>query len=171
MNAGLIDRIVGHTENAASAMFGSAIGFATYGWLSVAMHPPQPLAFGAAAGALSFLVCRMGLAALTRTEPSFRLPVFTARDLESVGIDELVLTAADQIVSPLAPPDQEPLELNDALPRISDDSRVVHLFDRNAMPSAYQSAALRKQRVYAAGMPDASQALSDALAELRQSLR
>ncbi|MEO7751517.1 MAG: hypothetical protein ABIS09_09385, partial [Sphingomicrobium sp.] len=70
--------------------------------------------------------------------------------------------------------DQEPLELNDALPRIDDDSRVVHMFDRHAMPAAGQAAPstdLPKQRVYPAGMPDASQALSDALAELRQSLR
>jgi hypothetical protein len=82
---------------------------------------------------------------------------------------ELVLTEADQVIRA-----DQPLELDDILHELQPDSRVVRLFDRKAMPTPGQL----KQRIDthleqapARPLSDASQALSDALAELRRSLR
>jgi len=92
-------------------------------------------------------------------------------DAERLG-DELVLTQADRV----APTRSEgPLVLDDILSELGPDSRVVRLFDRKAMPTPGQL----KSRIDShlgqgsapAGASDASQALADALAELRRSLR
>jgi hypothetical protein len=69
----------------------------------------------------------------------------------------------------------EPLVLDDILTELGPDSRVIRLFDRAAMPTPAQL----KSRIDAhlareaadAPAPDASQALHDALAELRRSIR
>lgn len=92
-------------------------------------------------------------------------------DAERLG-DELVLTQADR-VEPTHSGD--PLVLDDILSELGPDSRVVRLFDRKAMPTPGQL----KSRIDShlgqgsapAGASDASQALADALAELRRSLR
>ncbi len=60
----LIDRITGHTENAASALFGGAIGFAACGWLSVALPLASAVGFGVVAAGLSFFACRAAMMAL-----------------------------------------------------------------------------------------------------------
>jgi hypothetical protein len=67
------------------------------------------------------------------------------------------------------------LVLDDILAEIGPDSRVVRLFDRKAMPPPGQLGSridshLDRRAREPAG-EDASQALSDALAELRRSLR
>ena len=88
--------------------------------------------------------------------------------------DELVLTDEDRLKPSLQDHDGM-LELDDILAEIGSDARVVRLFDRKAMPTPGQL----KSRIdshleqgHVAGCaPDASQALSDALAELRRSLR
>jgi hypothetical protein len=92
-------------------------------------------------------------------------------DAERLG-DELVLTEADRVESPAS---GEPLVLDDILAELGPDARVVRLFDRKAMPTPGQL----KSRIDShlgqippsAGASDASQALADALAELRRSLR
>jgi len=97
--------------------------------------------------------------------------------------DELVLTEADQLRDELAltsdgiesTVSNEPLVLDDILAELGPDARVVRLFDRKTMPTPGQL----KSRIDShldqvppsAGVSDASQALSDALAELRRSLR
>ena len=81
---------------------------------------------------------------------------------------ELLLTEADEVSQP-AP------ELDDIFAELGPDSRVVRLFDPRTMPTAGQL----KTRIddhLGRGKPpvplsDASQALSEALAELRRSLR
>jgi hypothetical protein len=62
-----------------------------------------------------------------------------------------------------APAEDAELLLDDPLDRVNHDSRVVRLFDPRQMPAAGDS----PRSVH----PDASQALSEALAELRRSLR
>ena len=72
-------------------------------------------------------------------------------------------------------PDEEPLLLDDILAELKPDSRVVRLFDPEAMPtpaelksridSHLQPGIARDQS------PDAGQALHDALADLRRSIR
>jgi hypothetical protein len=89
--------------------------------------------------------------------------------------DELVLTDADRLEAAAAPGQDEPLVLDDILAEIGPDARVVRLFDRRAMPTPGQL----KSRIDShlgqgssdATKSDASQALSDALAELKRSLR
>ena len=88
--------------------------------------------------------------------------------------DELVLTDEDRLEPGAQVPD-EMLVLDDILAEIGPDARVVRLFDRKAMPTPGQLKSridnhLEQDHV-AARSPDASQALSDALAELRRSLR
>jgi hypothetical protein len=86
--------------------------------------------------------------------------------------DELLLTAADRLN---APAHAEPFVLDDILAELGPDSRVVRLFDRKAMPTPGQLKSRiddhLEQEERRSGMSDASQALSDALAELRRSLR
>lgn len=99
---------------------------------------------------------------------------------EHEPMDELLLSDADRLIdvqpAPPAPPDgsADELLLDDILAKLGPDSRVVRLFDPAAMLTAGQLKAnidrsLQRRRQAAA--PDASQALHEALAELRQSLR
>jgi len=91
-------------------------------------------------------------------------------DAERLG-GELVLTEADR-VEPAA--SGEPLVLDDILAELGPDARVVRLFDRKGMPTPGQLQSRIDSHLAQgspAGASDASQALSDALAELRRSLR
>jgi hypothetical protein len=98
---------------------------------------------------------------------------------ERVGeTHELILTDADRA-------DQAPLVLDDILAELGPEARVVRLFDRRAMPQPKLTPGQLQSRIAdhladgaslsapsnPAVAPDASQALSDALAELRRSLR
>ena len=90
--------------------------------------------------------------------------------LEFHGPGELLLTNADRLY-PLEP---DELVLEDILAELGPESRVVRLFDPAAMPTPGHLNAriehhLRKESASSAP-PDASQALYDALAELRRSL-
>jgi hypothetical protein len=79
---------------------------------------------------------------------------------------ELILTDADRL------PAQEPLELDDILAELGSDSRVVRLFDPAKMPTPGQlSSRIDAHQARSTAYPDASQQLSEALAELRRSLR
>ena len=83
--------------------------------------------------------------------------------------DELLLTDFDRLR-----PDE--LMLDDILAELGPDSRVVRLFDPNAIPTPGQlndriARHIREGSSPAPAPPDASQALHDALAELRRSLR
>jgi hypothetical protein len=88
--------------------------------------------------------------------------------------DELLLTESDRL-KPAAAAKADPLVLDDVLHAIETDSRVVRMFDRKAMPTPGQ---LRSQiddhlgqAAPSSAQADAAKALSDALAELRRSLR
>lgn len=70
---------------------------------------------------------------------------------------------------------EDALILDDVLDAVGPDSRVVRLFDASAMPSPAELKArvdryLGQDAAWARS-PDASQALVDALTELRRSLR
>ena len=88
--------------------------------------------------------------------------------------EELRLTEADRIPDEL-PARTDELLLDDVLAQLGPDSRVVRLFDRAAMPTPGELRARIDRHLDhgrdSAGTPDASQALHDALAELRRSLR
>ena len=200
MDAAIIDRIETGMERGASALFAAAVCFAAYAFAGTAGVEPR-LAFAAAgAGALAYLPCSWLLSLTGRRPRSFEVRFYAARDLELVDApgellltdrlqpeellltervepDELLLSEADRVGS------DAPLDLNDILEEIGPDSRVVRLFDRKAMaaptPGQLQSrisehmkgGTSRSAPPNLAGPSDASKALSEALAELRRSLR
>ena len=124
------------------------------------------------ASAIAFAGCYYGLRSIDPGYQDFALPAFEVQQIQSVEIEELVLTEVDRCPDPAA---TEPLVLDDILAEIGPDSRVVHLFDRDAMPTPGQLSARIDRHLQdseGASVPqDASQALNEALAELRRSLR
>lgn len=92
-------------------------------------------------------------------------------DADRLSADILILTPADR----LDPPVTEPLVLDDILAELGPDSRVVRLFDPAVMPTPGQLKGRIDDHLRQGAPPpahaDAAQALSDALAELRRSLR
>jgi hypothetical protein len=218
MDAGLIDRIETNVERVASVLFGGAVGFAVYGWLWGSLPRPELAASTGGAAAIAVLLCRRALNAIGPREPRHSVPMFDVRDIESFGVDELLLTGAARIGSAelvltdadrlhpgelllteadrrepvelllteadrlhpgelfltdrLHPARQEPLVLDDILAELGPDARVVRLFDRKAMPTPGQlKSRIDSHLNQRPAQAEAAKALSDALAELRRSLR
>ena len=193
MDARLIDRVETIVERAASASFAGAIAFAAY--TTAADWAPQfpPAAGAAGAAAFAYLVCARILAIIAAEEDSHSIPAFSVGEIEISGPDVLQLTDTerrmpDELVltddDRLAPNElvltdsdrfrataEEPLLLEDRLDELAVDSRVVRLFDRRSMPSAIETGRPPYHPASAPPLSDASRALSDALAELRRSLR
>jgi len=195
MNARSIERIETGAQGGAAALFGAAICYAAFHTLTGFVLQPTLYAYAAAAGAIAYFLCNATLKRMSGERPQFAVPVFDLREFDAFGMDELLLTdriddallltekVGDELVltdadrfAPIAiGSTDEPLVLDDVLSEINADSRVVRLFDPKLMPTAGQL----KSRIdnhlgqgSAAGIPgDASQALSDALAELKRSLR
>lgn len=173
MNAGRIERIEIIVDQTACAMLAAAAGFACFKLLGGSLGQLQLGASCASAAVLAYLLSRRVLDRRFGA-PDFALPAFEAVELEPFEPDELVLTDADRVVAQAAAA-EEPLVLDDILAEIGPDSRVVRLFDRKAMPTpGHLSSRIDDhlgQRQSPPPAPDASQALFDALAELRRSLR
>lgn len=188
MNARLIGRIETGVALLASALFAGAAGFAADMLLRDSVPQPQLEILAATAAALGFVLSNLAVREGSRVKRPFRTPTFELPDFEPFESDELLLsdadrltpgefvaTDADHVNQHLAADGAEALVLDDVLAAIDPDSRVVRLFDRRAMPTPGQLQSQIDghlgQRSSAAPAPDASQALSDALAELRRSLR
>ena len=166
-------------ERGASIVLGGAVAYAALRWLAATIVEPQLALFAAVAGVISCFICLRALKVLAERGPQFAVPIFNVNELDGFEMDELLLTErlpdellltdADRLDSAV------PLELDDILARIGPDSRVVRLFDRKAMPTPRQLKTRidshLEQAAPSHAQPDASQALSDALAELRRSLR
>lgn len=158
-------------EILAAAIFGGAVGYATHAFLA--------LPYSAAFGVIGFLSGGL-LLRRTADTPHFILPDFAMPDFDEHS-DELLLTeeVKDELVLTeqcrvLQPVESESLILDDILAEIGPESRVVRLFDRKAMPTPGQMRSRIDSHLDHRRSPpveDASQALSDALAELRRSLR
>ncbi|GAA4721472.1 hypothetical protein H9L13_09970 [Sphingomonas lutea] len=141
----------------AAAALGSAVG-----WTASSAGIATPFA-----GAAALTCLAAGYAALRGVPPEaprFAMPDFEVADLEP---DELLLTADDVCGDPQA------LLLEDVLAVPDEHSRVVRLFDAAAMPTPGELKARIDRHLAgpSAEPPDASQALFDALADLRRSLR
>jgi hypothetical protein len=197
MDARLIDRVETSVDRAASTLFGGAVAYAAYAWLSAGVAQPQLGAFAGGAGVVAFLACNRAMRAAAQRKPHLPVPVFNVRDIEFPDLAELILTDADRLEPEelvltnadrtvpnellLTNADRlnaqvhaDPLVLDDILAEIGPEARVVRLFDRKAMPTPGQL----KSRIddhlsekSQTSSSDAAQALSDALAELRRSLR
>jgi hypothetical protein len=195
MDAGLIERFETNVERIASASFAAAVAYAAYGLLGPAMPEPQPVAYAALGAVIAYWSSSRWLKAAGSRRPGFALSVFDVREIDALreadGLlltdrlddellltdadrlhDELVLTDSDRLSPP--PADGEPLVLDDILKELGPDSRVVRLFDRKAMPTPGQLKSRIDDHLESAPpeiQSDAAQALSEALAELRRSLR
>jgi hypothetical protein len=192
MNTGLIDRVQTSVEWTASLLFGGAVAYAAYIGLKGAISLPELAVFAAASGMVAHLLCSRALKANARGTPQYDVRVFDVREIETAEPDELLLTAADELGDELLLTDadrvgdellltdrvglvsqaDEMLILDDILAELGPDSRVVRLFDRKAMPTPGQLKSRIDHHIgQGPAQSDASQALSDALAELRRSLR
>lgn len=127
---------------AAAAIFAAAVAFAA--WTLAGTAAPVP----AVAAASAFLLAYAALRKLPADNPSYVLPAFEPAPIE---------------LAQEAPNSSTELLLDDRLTRVEPNARVVQLFDPRQGPAASD----RPNSVPA----DASAALSEALAELRRSLR
>jgi hypothetical protein len=163
MDARRIERIEKGADVAAAAVFAAAAAYAAL------RFGPVP---AAVTGIVAFIALFRLLGSIEPEAPSFAID-FEAPDFPPVAeLAELLLT--DVYVQPLAEPAKgDELVLEDVLTELCDDSRVVRLFDPAAMPTpAELRSRIDRHREAAAGAQgDGSQALHDALAELRRSLR
>lgn len=176
MDGKKLNRLESIVERGAAAIFGGAVGFACYVALWGFTGQPERAICAAAAAILANLLCTRSLQAWAASVPQFVVPAFS--ELAIGTPDELLLTEADILPPELILTDadrlpaEEPLELDDILAELGPDSRVVRLFDPAKMPTPGQlSSRIDAHQARSTAYPDASQQLSEALAELRRSLR
>lgn len=176
-------------ERAAAASFGACVAYSA--WLVAPVAGANPLLSTLSGGALGFFSVIAGVR--TFGVKSFFVPAFSAVQIAWADLDELLLIEPVAVARPDHPvgelfltleqrlggtppanDESEVLLLDDMLARIGPDSRVVRLFDPAAIPTPGE---LRSridrhlQDQQAGNFPDAAQALNDALADLRRSLR
>ena len=137
-----VNRAEQAVDFAAAVMFAAAAGFAVWAMTS-------GVGMASVAAAAAFLAARFGLGLIAPATSIYPLPVFPLAALEPVP--DARGGADDELI------------LEDRLAEVAPDARVVRLFG----PSQTH---LRSGHSRPAS-PDASQALVDALAELRRSLQ
>lgn len=174
MNEGGVARVEAAIEHGAAAVLAGGVFWVLFALGRVEFAGPGGTVFAAVGGVLAYLLTFRALRRIA-SGSGFKVPEFAPADFIFVEMDELLLTQADQLqVQPVAAPDE--LLLDDILTELGADSRVVRLFDPAAMPTPAQLDA-RIQTRFRDGSPqapapaDASQALYEALSELRRSLR
>lgn len=119
-----------------------------------------------AVAGLAFAGCFYGLRRI-HAEQRFIVSSFDSPAFSPVALDELVLTQADQVGC-------EELLLEQALTHFGPGSRVVRLFEPAAMPTPGELKGRIDRHLSIARQaapPDGSEALFEALAELRRSIR
>lgn len=155
-------------DGAAAAVLAASSAFA------LATLAPQA---GVAAVFLSLPLFAACWAVLKRVPAEHRLPLAAFEAIQFDCSDELeeLILSADQIIAPAhGVVTEDELILDDVLSALGPDSRVVRLFTPQLpTPGELKSTIDRhlQDRSSPPPIPDASRALSDALAELRQSLR
>lgn len=150
-------------EWAAAASLAAAVAYA-----AVRLGSPVTLTAVAALAVLLGGVRIVG--GIGSAQPIFALPDFEPAPLpEADRPEELILTDADRLDAVSA----DELLLDEVLAKLEDSSRVVRLFDRSAMPSPGELKSRIDRHLEGSRPvpPDASQALLDALSQLRLSLR
>jgi hypothetical protein len=173
------ERIESVVDRVAAIVFAAAVGFSAFSFVQDRLTPAQLFACVGAAVLSAFVMTVRFLRGIRAKPPAFELrtfqfPEFGFDDPEELLLTdqvELVLTEADRLRQKV-----DELVLDDILARLGPDSRVVRLFDPAAMPTPGQLNArieqhLRSDEPPAAPSTDASEALHQALSELRRSLR
>lgn len=169
MKAGGAERIEILMDAVAAAILATAAA-----WCALKLPLTLPMVGGAAAVAFG---CAFALLRVVRPEDR-RFPIGDFAPVEPPVVQEEL--SADEEEQVAEPAGGDELLLDDVLADIPLDSRVVRLFDPSVMPTPGELRAridrhLGSDRVSAAPpeavQVDASQALHEALAELRRSLR
>lgn len=173
MRAESARKIESNLDRAASGLFAVAAGYAGFVLLTARFGIAECGAGAAAISALAYSMTRRILGAIEPEAPRLPVPVFDVREMEPIESDELLLT--DRYVEADGESASDPLLLDDVLGELAPDSRVVRLFDAAAMPTPGQLNDRIRQHLEtgrtAGPSQDASQALHEALAELRRTLR
>jgi len=168
MHARSVARIERAVDALASAAFALAWGGAIYAWL--AGNEFQLTATAAIAAPAYFAATRI-LGAIKPEPRKLPVSIFDVREVGPMELPELLLTERYEASAG----SEEALVLDDILAKLGSDSRVVRLFDPAAMPTPGQlndRIERHLERVPPAHVGhDATQALHDALAELRRSIR
>ena len=174
MDAGTVIRIERNVDRVASAALAIAVGYAAYSLLMPLAPPTVAWAETGGAAAFSYLLSRRLLHAIGPRAAKVAVPVFDVREIDAMRADEPAELLLTDVVQSAPRPADDPLVLDDILAELGPDSRVVRLFDPAAMPTAGQLKARIDRHLAtgtsAASPPDASDALHEALAELRRSL-
>src|SRR5437763_1403803 len=195
MGGSRAERIEAVVDASAAAVFAAGAGTASFALMNGVHGEPRRAAFSAAAAAIAGLLSASGLRRVAAEDRRFAVPEFELPAVEQFEPDELLLTdevellLTDSVELVLTDADRlrpaqahapEELMLDDILAELGPNSRVVRLFDPAAMPTPGQLNARIERHLGEgtsplappdASAPDASQALYDALAELRRSLR
>jgi hypothetical protein len=161
-----IERIV---DAAASALWAAAAGYCAFRISSAIVAGPVVV--------VALCCCFALLRAVRPEEQHFALSDYVPGDIPCAP-PQLLLTHESHGIEQTAPERNE-LVLDDVLAELASDSRVVQLFDRAAMPTPGELRARIDRHLdshvgtgrVSAAPPDASQALHEALAELRRSIR
>lgn len=170
MQAGSVLRIEKNIDRAASALFAVAGGYCAFQWFSMSATQQVARLETVVTAVVAYLLSVRFLAAIRPETRKLPVPIFDVRDVEPLEEPELLLTERFE-----PPASEDTLILDDILAKFGSDSRVVRLFDPAAMPTAGELKSRidrhLDQEASAAQTSDAAQALHDALAELRRSIR
>lgn len=160
-----VARIERNVDRASAALFAGACAYAAYAWFAPQAAQPMLVAETGAVAALAYLLCVRALGAIQPKPRKLPMQIFDVRQIDPHDPPDMLPAATEP----------EPLVLDDILGELGPDSRVVRLFDPAAMPTPGQLNDRIERHlgrdVPPIAPPDASQALRDALAELRRSLR
>ena len=168
MDTRYAERIEGAASFGAAAILAAAVAIAAVRFTASTIA-------AAAAAVAAFFVTLQILRSIGPGDSEFSLAPFAPVELATDDLDELLLTEADRLDRRESLADDDELLLDDVLASLEGDSRVVRLFDASAMPTPGQLKTRIDRHLGqtrpGTGSPDASAALHDALAELRQSLK
>jgi len=180
MRGGRATKVEKAVERTAATIFAAAIGCSTLAFLASDLDRLRLAIVWLGASVVGYALAATVLRMLGRDAAQFALPSFELLPLDLDPWDELLLTEQTELV--LTEADQLPeksaeneLILDDILAKLGSDSRVVRLFEPSAMPTPGQLNAQIESHLRQASTPaapvDASEALFEALTQLRRSLR
>jgi hypothetical protein len=168
MDTRIAQRIEGIASAGAAAILAVAVAYA------ISRFTTSAVTIGAGAAATLFVALQL-LRSIGQNTQDFSLAPFEPAELVIEELDELLLTETDRVDQTQSRDLEDALLLEDVLTELGDESRVVRLFDASAMPTPGQLRARIDRHLNHAQAQgrtaDASEALHDALAELRRSLK
>ena len=171
------ERIEKIVDRSAACVLAAAMAISIFALLGSSVFGVRLCAAAAAAVAVYGVVSGL-LARVRPGSPRLPLRTFSPAHLPIEELEELLLTEQVELLLTDADrlkPAPDELVLDDILARLGPQSRVVRLFDPLAMPTPGQLNACIEQHLHASppklAAPDASEALYEALNELRRSLR